>query len=315
MTKKILAAGFAACAMVALPVAAQTYSVGSNPQGSLAYATAAAISKVGTEDAGLRMRAVPQGGPVVTLPMAAEGTLDFSMGTSPVVAFAFHGRSMFDKRPQKNIRMVAAMFPVTIGIFVRKDSGIRSLEDLRGKRVAGRFTKQKIGKVYMDAMLATANLTMKDVVEVPVPSGVRSVQDFMSGKVDATMMSVRSGVVAQANVAVGGIRFLSLPNGKTGEGRMQKIAPGVSYITLNPAPNTPGVFEPTVVTVSAFVLAAGTKTPDDVVYKLVKALHGAKKKLAAAVKPLKAFNPSKMNLEFGVPVHPGALKFYKEIGQ
>ena len=70
---------------------AQTFSVGSNPQGSLAYSTAAAISKVVNEVAGIKARVVPQGGPVVTLPLLNNGELDFSISISMLAVLANKG--------------------------------------------------------------------------------------------------------------------------------------------------------------------------------------------------------------------------------
>jgi len=59
---------------------------------------------------------------------------------------------------------------------------------------------------------------------------------------------------------------------------------------------------------------ASTKTPDEVVYKVVKALHGNKAKLVAALGAFKGFDPKEMNLDVGLKIHSGALKFYKEAG-
>lgn len=69
----------AAFAMIAgSAVVAQTYSVGSNPQGSLAYAAGSVVSKVGIDHANLQMRVVPQGGPNVVVPLVNAGELEFS---------------------------------------------------------------------------------------------------------------------------------------------------------------------------------------------------------------------------------------------
>ena len=123
---------------------AQTYSIGSNPQGSLAYATAAGVAKVASEDIGLKARVVPQGGPIVNLPLLNDGELDFNISTSIVTAFANKGLAMFKGRPQKNLRVVASLFPMRLSFYVRSDSDIKSLKDLKGKRLATKFTKQKI---------------------------------------------------------------------------------------------------------------------------------------------------------------------------
>ena len=130
MSKRIL---LSVCFAAILPglAAAQTYSIGSNPQGSLAYAAAAGVAKVASEDAGLKARVVPQGGPVVTLPLVEKGRLDFSIAVSLVAAFGKQGRAMFNGKKQKNVRIVATLFPLRLGFYVRKDSGITSLNSSR----------------------------------------------------------------------------------------------------------------------------------------------------------------------------------------
>jgi TRAP-type uncharacterized transport system substrate-binding protein len=72
----------AATVLGAATASAQTLGIGSNPQGSLAYSTAAGIAKVATEATDLKLRVIPQGGPVVTLPLVNSGELDFSISVS-----------------------------------------------------------------------------------------------------------------------------------------------------------------------------------------------------------------------------------------
>jgi TRAP-type uncharacterized transport system substrate-binding protein len=55
--------------------------------------------------------------------------------------------------------------------------------------------------------------------------------------------------------------------------------------------------------------------PDDDVYKLMKVLHGEKKTLVSAFKVMEDFDPQRMHIDFGVPYHPGAMRFYRETGQ
>lgn len=134
----------AAGAVIAAPAFAQTYSIGTNPQGSSAYATGAAVAKVAKDVLGLRARVVPQGGPVVTLPLVDKGRLNFSIAVSVVAAFANQGKAMFKGKPQKNVRVVAVLRTLRLGIFAPKDSKIASVADLKGMRLSSGFAKQKI---------------------------------------------------------------------------------------------------------------------------------------------------------------------------
>ena len=293
--------------------AAQTYSIGSNPQGSLAYATAAGIAKVANENAGLKARVVPQGGPVITIPLVDKGELDFSITLSVALGFAKQGRAMFRNRPQDNIYIAAALFPLRVCFFVRRDSDIRTIADLKGRRLGTRYTKQKIVQITGAAQLATAGLTYKDVAGVPVPNGVRQVDDFVAGRIDAATWSLTSGKTRQAHAAVG-IRVLSLPDTPSSLAALQKVAPGTIIETIRPGPRFPGVEGPTNIHAGPFLITAGSKTPNAVVYKLVQAIFENKKKLVASHASFEGLNPSKMNLDIGIPYHPGSIRFFKDKG-
>lgn len=305
----------AAIAAAATTASAQTFSIGSNPQGSLAYSTAAAIAKAAIETTDLKLRVIPQGGPVVTLPLVNKGELDFSISLSVPAGFAAQGKAMFSKPgKQGNVRVAAALFPLQLGFFVRDDSPIRSVADIRGKRLGTGYPKQRIVQLTAAAKLATVGLTFDDVVGVPVPNGVRQVDDFMAGKIDVVSFSLTSGKTAQAHAKVGGIRVLSLPKSAAAERAMQKIAPGSHIVTLQPSPAHPGVQGPTNIFEAPFLLMASNRTPDDVVYAVAKAIHGNKAKLVASHKAFNGMKESQLHLDVGIPYHPGAERFYSEKG-
>ena len=176
-----------------------------------------------------------------------------------------------------------------------------------------KYPKQKIIAITGAAKLATAGLTYKDVIGVPTPNGVRQIDDFMAGKIDAVTFSLTSGKTRQAHAAVG-IRVLSLPNTPQSLVAMQKVAPGSVIETIQPGPRFPGVAGPTNIFSGPFLITAGPNTPNDVVYKVVKAIYNNKKKLIAAHASFKGLDPSRMNLDIGIPYHPGALKFFKDKG-
>ncbi len=304
----------AAATMIALPTLAQTYSIGTNPQGSSAYATGAAVAKVAKDVLNLRARVVPQGGPVVTLPLVNKGRLDFSIAVSVVTAFAHRGAAMFKGKPQKDVRVVAVLRTLRLGIFVAKDSGINSVADLKGVRLSSGFAKQRIQGLFWRALLNMADLTFKDVKGVPAPNGVRGVDDFMGGKVDAGMFSITSGKMRQA-LASRGFRYISLPDDPAAVKKLRAVAPGSVVEKISPSPAFAGVTGPTNIMAAPFIITANAKVSDDLVYKLVKAMAANKKMMVAAFKGMSGFNPDKMHVDIGVPYHPGAMKYYRETGQ
>ncbi len=314
----LAAAGAAAFTLAAFsatgPAFAQTYSIGTNPQGSSAYATGAAVAKVAKDVLGLRARVVPQGGPVVTLPLVDKGRLNFSIAVSVVAAFAHKGQAQFKGKPQKNVRVVARLRTLRLGIFAPKDSKIASVADLKGVRLSSGFPKQPIQRVLWRAMLNMADLTFKNVKGVPAPNGVRGVDDYMGGKVDAAMFSITSGKMRQA-YASRGFKYVSLPDDPASVKKMQAIAPGTVVEKIGPSPAYAGVTGPTNIAAAPFIVTANAKVPDDVVYKLVKAMAANKKTMVAAFKGMAGFDPKTMYTDIGVPYHPGAMKYYRETGQ
>jgi len=290
-------------------------SIGTNPQGSVAYAVGAAVANISSEKAGIQMRVVPQGGPPVTVPMLNNGRLEFSVANGFVAAAAHKGFDTFKDRPQEKVRLLCYLFPLYTDFFVRQDSDIKSIADLKGKRIPSKFTKQANNATQCEALLATVGLTWDDVVGVPVPDGNRGVDDFAAGSVDAAMFSLASGKTLQANAAVNGIRVLSIPDTKQAEEAIKNILPGSLIVTLEPGKTKiPGILAPTRVINLPFVVLTSTDVPDDKVYAIVKALYGSKEKMVTMHKSFLEFEQKTMNLDIGVPYHPGAIKFYKEVG-
>lgn len=221
---------------------------------------------------------------------------------------------MFKDRPQPGAKMVAALYNLNVGFFVRADSDIKTLEDLRGRAVAAAFTKQKVLAQMQKAILATANMSLDDIVEVPVPSGVRGVDDFIAGKVEAGLFSLTSGKVLQAAASVGGIRWLPIPVDDEAQAKLKAIAPGSYIEVIEPAENRPGIEEPVGLFAGPYLLLAGDNTPEDLVYEVTKALHGGKDALAASNKTFETFKPEAMAPDLDIELHPGAVRFYREIG-
>ena len=84
----------------------------------------------------------------------------------------------------------------------------------------------------------------------------------------------------------------------------------------SPARAAPASTQPTWVYAYDYLVLANDKVPDDVVYKLTKLMHDHKAELAANFGALSGFDPNRMSKDMGpVQFHPGAIKYYKEIGE
>lgn len=260
------------------------------------------------------MRVIPQGGPDVTIPLVNTGELEFSVSNSIPVYYAQRGAAMFRDRPQETVRMVAALYNLNVAFFVRADSDIQSMEDLRGRRVATEFTGQRVLHTMQSAILATVGMGIADLDAVPVPSGVRGVDEFDAGGVDATIFSVGSGRVQQAHASVGGLRWLPVPMTDEAQAALVAVAPGSYIEEIQPSESRVGITGPTGVFAGPFLLVAGENTPEDMVYSVTRLIHENAETLGAADAQFLDFDPANMARDLDIQMHPGAIRFYREIG-
>jgi TRAP-type uncharacterized transport system substrate-binding protein len=92
----------------------------------------------------------------------------------------------------------------------------------------------------------------------------------------------------------------------------ERLAPGLYIERVEPKPAYVGINEPTNVLTVQFLLLAGAKASDEVVYQTVKALAANQPALVAGLPDFAELSPVNMARELGVPFHPGAVRFYKE---
>jgi hypothetical protein len=295
-------------------VNAQTISIVTIPTGTFSHSASVAMAKVIAEKTKLRTVVQPQAQAAV-VPVAA-GTAEFGVGNSFDTTFYATGTGDYEGQPKHgNLRIVASMLPYRVAMHVRADSPIKTIADLKGKRVGAGFNAQKtIGRI-IEAHLANAGLSYKDVQGVLTPNVSRAADDFISGKTDVLFFAIGSAQVKQAAATVGGLRVLPIDDSPAALERMQSILPGSYVLKMNPAPGIDGITEPTNIIAFDMVLFSNETVPENIVYDITKALHAGKQDMMGTFKPFAVFQPDKMAKPVkDVSFHPGALKFYREIG-
>jgi len=304
----------AACFAVAAAAQAQTVGIVTTPAGSFSNSAGQAMAKVLVEKA--KLRAVVQAQASTGFEEVETGAADFNVSNSFDGTFYTTGTGEYHGQGAKPaIRYAGALIPYRVAMHVRADSPIKSIAELRGKRVSSDFNAQKTIARIIEAHLANAGLGWNDVVRVPTPNVVRQAEDFMSGKTDVMFFALGSAAIKQANASVGGVRVLEVDTSPEAMKRSEALLPGAYVIQVAPNPAVEGVTKPTHLIAFDMVLITNAKVRDDVVYRMVKALHDSKQDLAATFPPFGLFNPQNMAKPLqGVPFHPGAEKYYRETG-
>jgi hypothetical protein len=312
--RKLVLAASAAVLAFAAPASAQIYSLGTGKQGFFTYSAGAAIAKVAA-DGGVNLRVKPFGGTSAYVPGVNAGEQQFGLANELEAHYAVTGTVIYKDKLQPDLRAVAVLTPLYSQLFVAKDSPIKTIADLKGKRVPSDYASQRVIDILTRGVLANGGLSYGDVQKVPVPNVVGGASEFEQGKADTFMFAVGSGKVSEVNAKIP-LRVLAVDHSKEAMERLRKFIP-VAYATqLQPAKSRAGVDAPTWVYAYDYLVLANDKVADDVVYKLAKLLHDHKAELAANFGALSGFDPKRMNKDLGpVKYHSGAIKFYKEIGE
>lgn len=301
---------------VAGAAAAQTVGIGSSGPGSITYSISSTVAKIITEQVGAQARVQPRGGNSVVVPAVNAGEVDFGVANTNEMGEALSGTGAYEEQKLANLRVVTVLMPTPVAVFVKKDSPIKSIKDLKGKRVPGAWTTMKIVHNLMTGMLANAGLSWNDVRVVPVPNVLRNADDFIQGRLDVFFFALGTGKVLEANTAVGGIRALPIDPSAEAMARFREHAPHIYPHTVRPSDDYPGVVEPTIVPTFDLLFLTHAKASEEFIYKVTRALHDGRATMLASFKTLGAgFSPEQMakKLRDG-EYHPGAIKFYREKG-
>src|SRR5213075_1798659 len=100
------------------------------------------------------------------------------------------------------------MYGFQMAFWVRKDSNINAIADLKGKRVPAEWVQQTGVVPHTTALLSAGGITYNDVVKVPEVNVVRAADDFKAGRLDLLFFAVGAPKVAEVAAAVGGLRLL-----------------------------------------------------------------------------------------------------------
>lgn len=295
--------------------AADPVAVSTLPPGAINHAQAQVIAKVIQENSDLQTRVVSFNSPAAILGAVEAAQADFALSSSDESTVAFTGTEDYDGKAMKNLRVAFTIMPFAVGLIVKKDGPIKTVADLKGKRFGTGWQGFKQGIPLANAMLATANLSLKDVDGVPVSTLLRAADDFKAGKTDAFQFAVGGPKVAEIHAAIGGVRFLSFDHSPEATKRMKAVRKAYRPVLVNPLPHYAGLESPTWLMGYHILILTSAKTKDDVVYKAVKAIHGKKAELAKGHPSFGAFTDAGMAEQFeDLQYHPGAVKFFKEAG-
>ncbi len=300
------------------PVVAKTtfVTIGTGGITGVYYPTGGAICRIVNKKRkvyGLRCTVESTGGSVFNVNAIMAGDLEFGVVQSDRQFQAMKGLAEWkDKGPQKDLRAVFTVHPESITLVAANDAGIKSINDLRGKRVnignPGSGQRQN----SIDG-LTNAGINYKKDLKAEGVKAAEAPGLLQDGRIDAFFYTVGhpSGAIKEATAGRRKVHFVSITNVDKLLQKYPYYAKALIPIKLYPgATNTKDV--QTFGVKATFVTSA--KVPDRVVYAVTKEVFDnfeSFKKLHPAYQVL-----TKQNMLEGMsaPIHPGAMKYYKESG-
>lgn len=282
--------------------AAQTYGIATMQPGTLSHTSASAIAKVLKEKGGLNVLVQPTAGESTMIPMVARGEADLG------IANIFEMEN--GKKGNPDLRLIGSLHALRGAFWVRKDTPMKTIADLKGKKVVLGFSAMRTIDPMVKAILASGGLTENDIKPVLVPNVVRGADDFASGAADMFFFAFGAPKVREVDASVGGIRALEIP--ESGMAAAKKILPQGYLTPAKPGPFFVGVGEPMNVYTWDNMLFTNAKVKDEVVYKMIEILENNKADLVAVQPALREFNAAGLYKSYDIPYHPGALKYFKD---
>jgi TRAP transporter TAXI family solute receptor len=244
----------------------------------------------------------------LNLLQAGRGEIAFTLGDALNEAWKGNEEAGF-KTPLKKLRTIAAIYPNYIQIVANADSGIKTLADLKGKRVAVGAPKSGTELNARD-IFKGAGMSYKDFSKVEYLPFGESVELMKNRQLDATLISAGLGVAAIRDLATA-VKIVIVP---IPADVVTKIGEAAYQAGTVPANTYNGQTEatPTVAIQNFLVSHEGVST--DAAYKMTKAIFEHLPELQAAHAAAKAITKENAAKAPPAPLHAGAEKYYREIG-
>ncbi len=304
----------AAALALAVPAASaqQQLSIATGGTGGVYYPYGGGLAElIGKYVDGYAAVAEVTGASVENMGLIARGDSDLALALADSVYQAYTGTGRFEGRALDMVRALGSIYPNAVQIVTLADSGIESLADLKGKRVSvgapGSGTE-----VNANAILEANGISYDDIEEQRLNFN-ETADALRDGDIDAGFWSVGPPTSSILNLAVTReIRLIPLSEEEVAKSR--EIEPVFAPYTLR-AGIYEGVADPVATISIPNVLAVSAEMDEDLAYQITKVLFEHTDELIA-IHP--AANDTTVDFSLGstpVPLHPGAIRYYEEIGQ
>ena len=290
----------------------QYISVGTAPAGGAFFVVGSAIAEVvggNAPSAGWEVTAEATKGTQENIRRIVNNELEFALANAAISYFAVRGEG--DWGTEHAIRSVMTLAP-NVGLFIApQSSGIRKIQDFAGKRVVVGPAGAGF-EYFLKPILAAHGIAYEDFS--PLNSTyIGSVDLLADGSAAAAFIggAIPTPAVTQASTSQD---IFFIPFDETAKQSLFEEYPFFNAMTI-PADTYKGQTEPFAsMNVGAMHLITAENTAENIVYEFTKTLYTNRAEVVKRHGAGKAINPKNVVKDTGTPFHPGAIRFYREIG-
>ncbi|WP_394235358.1 TAXI family TRAP transporter solute-binding subunit [Niallia oryzisoli] len=275
--------------------------------GGTYYPLGGAFANIISEETGIETNAETSGASAENMTTLKDGNAEIAFSQTDIAAYAAEGKLMFEGAKIDNVQAIGTLYPETIQIVTTEKSGIKSVEDLKGKKVSvgapGSGTNPNAEQI-----LEMYGMTFDDIEKKDL-SFDESTAGIQDGTIDAAFVTAGTPTGAVEGLsATEDIVIVPIEQDKI-DALIKKYP---YYVQDEVAKGTYGL-EAAVSTVAVqAMLVVRDDLSEDVVYDITKAIFENLDQVThAKAKLIKAENALK---GVGIDVHPGAKKYFDEIG-
>ena len=312
MNSRLMAAAIVAASVLSAPVAQaqQFINVLTGGTSGVYYPLGVAIGKIYGDkipDVKTQVQATKASVENLVLLQQGRGEIAFTLGDSLKAAWEGDAEAGFKNKLDK-LRTIGAIYPNYIQIVATADSGIKTLADLKGKSLSVGAPKSGT-ELNSRAILAAAGMSYKDLGKVEYLPFAESVDLMKNRQLNATLQSAGLGVASLKDLSTSSdITVVAVP-----KETVDKIGPPFVSVII-PANTYTGQDKdvPTAAVVNYLVTSSAVS--DDLAYQMTKLVYESLPELANAHAAGKEIKLAAAAIGSPVPLHPGAIRYYKEKG-
>lgn len=275
--------------------------------GGTYYPLGGAFANIISQETGIETNAETSGASAENMTTLKDGNAEVAFSQTDIAAYAAEGKLMFEGTKIDNVQAIGTLYPETIQIVTTEKSGINSVEDLKGKKVSvgapGSGTNPNAEQILEMYGMTFADIEKKDL------SFDESTAGIQDGTIDAAFVTAGTPTGAVEGLsATEDIVIVPIEQDKI-DALIKKYP---YYIQDEVAKGTYGLEEAVPTVAVQAMLVVRDDLSEDVVYDITKAIFENLDQVThAKAKLIKAENA--LN-GVGIEVHPGAKKYFDEIG-